>query len=82
MIEQLAGRFKVKHPTLQRLHAEARALALAFERIAFEHVPREYNKEADRLANAGVDEWLAREGANWKRPPPAPSLWEPEEGRP
>lgn len=82
MIEQLAGRFKVKHPTLQRLHTEARALALTFERIAFEHVPREHNKEADRLANVGVDEWLVSEGASWKRPLPAPSLWEPEAERP
>jgi probable phosphoglycerate mutase len=78
IVEQLAGRFKVKHPTLQRLHAEARALARTFGRIAFEHVPREQNKEADRLANAGVDGWLADEGAGWERPPPAPSLWEPE----
>ncbi len=82
MIEQLAGRFKVKHPTLRRLHAEARTLSLTFDRIAFEHVPREQNKDADRLANVGVDEWLAGEGASWRRPPPAPSLWEPEAERP
>jgi ribonuclease HI len=82
MIEQLAGRFKVKNPTLQRLHAEVRALAMTFDRIAYEHVRREYNKDADRLANAGVDEWLAGEGASWKRPSRAPSLWEPEEERP
>jgi probable phosphoglycerate mutase len=82
MIEQLAGRFKVKNPTLQRLHAEVRALALTFDRIAYEHVRREFNKDADRLANAGVDEWLAGEGASWKRPPAAPSLWEPKEERP
>jgi ribonuclease HI len=72
----------VKNPTLQRLHAEVRALALTFDRIAYEHVRREFNKDADRLANAGVDEWLAGEGASWKRPPAAPSLWEPEEERP
>jgi ribonuclease HI len=82
MIEQVAGRYKVKNPTLQRLHAEVRALALTFDRIAYEHVRREFNKDADRLANAGVDEWLVGEGASWKRPPPAPSLWEPEEERP
>jgi ribonuclease HI len=81
MIEQLAGRFKVKNPTLQRLHAEVRAWASTFERIAYEHIPREFNKDADRLANAGVDEWLAGEGASWKRPPAAPSLWEPGEKR-
>jgi probable phosphoglycerate mutase len=81
LIEQLAGRFKVKHPTLQRLHATARSIAAGFERIAFEHVPRERNKEADRLANAGVDAWLAGEGAGWSRPPPPARLWEPEEER-
>jgi ribonuclease HI len=82
MIEQMAGRFKVKNPTLQRLHAEVRALAQTFDRIAYEHVPREFNKDADRLANVGVDEWLAGEGASWKRSSAAPSLWEPEGKRP
>ncbi len=59
LIEQLAGRFKVKNPTLQRLHEEARALMKGFEEVSLEHVPREMNKEADRLANEGVDAWLA-----------------------
>jgi hypothetical protein len=49
----------VKNPTLQTLHKEARARLAAFERFRLEHVPREENKEADRLANVGVDEWLA-----------------------
>jgi ribonuclease H / adenosylcobalamin/alpha-ribazole phosphatase len=79
LIEQLAGRFKVKNPTLQRLHKEVRATASAIERVAYEHVRRERNAEADRLANAGVDEWLAGEGASWERPPPGPRLWEAEE---
>jgi ribonuclease HI len=79
LIEQLAGRFKVKNPTLQRLHRQVRANASAFERIAYEHVRRERNVEADRLANAGVDEWLAGEGASRERPPPSPRLWEAEE---
>jgi hypothetical protein len=34
----------------------------AFERVQFEHVPRERNVEADRLANVGVDAWLAAQG--------------------
>jgi ribonuclease HI len=79
LIEQLVGRFKVKNPTLQRLHREVRTLASAFERVTYEHVRRERNVEADRLANAGVDEWLAGEGASWERPPPSPRLWEAEE---
>ena len=62
LIEQLEGRFKVKNPTLQQLHREARALASAFDHVAYEHVRRELNTEADRLANLGVDAWLARTG--------------------
>jgi len=79
LIEQLAGRFKVKNPTLQRLHKEVRAVASGFERVTYEHVRRERNVEADRLANAGVDAWLAGKGASWERPPPSPRLWEAEE---
>jgi ribonuclease HI len=76
LIEQLSGRFKVKNPTLQRLHTDVRRLAAGFRRVAYEHVPRELNREADRLANAGVDEWLAGEGAGWEPPSPPPRLWE------
>ena len=62
MIEQLSGRFRVKNPTLQRLHKEVRDLAASFRQVAYEHVSREENSEADRLANEGVDGWLAGEG--------------------
>jgi ribonuclease HI len=79
LIEQLSGRFRVKNPTLQRLHTQVRATAKAFVRVSYEHVPRELNKEADRLANQGVDEWLSGEGANWSPPERAPSLWEEPE---
>ena len=75
LVEQLAGRFRVKNPTLQRLHAQVQALARGFRSIAYEHVPRERNKQADRLANVGVDEWLATDGREWAPPGPAPSLW-------
>jgi probable phosphoglycerate mutase len=61
VIEQLSGRFKVRNPNLQRLHARARGLASGFERVGFEHVPRQRNAHADRLANEGVDAWLAGE---------------------
>ncbi len=61
LIEQLAGRFRVKNPTLRRLHHEARSLVADFRDVAFEHVPRERNADADRLANQGVDAWLAGE---------------------
>ena len=51
LIEQLAGRWKVKNPTLQLLHHEARSLIKGFAGVQFEHVRRERNVEADALAN-------------------------------
>jgi ribonuclease HI len=61
LISQLTGRYRVKSPHLQPLHRRARSIAAGFQRISFEHVPRERNVEADRLANEGVDRWLAGE---------------------
>ena len=79
LIEQLSGRFRVKNPTLQRLHTEVRTTARAFSTIRYQHVLREMNGEADRMANRGVDEWLAGEGASWSATERAPSLWEEPE---
>jgi ribonuclease HI len=61
LVNQLTGRYRVKSTHLQPLHRRARGLAAGFDRISFEHVPREQNGEADRLANEGVDRWLAGE---------------------
>ncbi|MEX0650860.1 MAG: ribonuclease HI family protein [Actinomycetota bacterium] len=59
LINQLIGSYRVKTPHLQPLHRRVRGLAAGFESIEFEHVRRERNTEADRLANQGVDAWLA-----------------------
>ena len=59
LVHQLNGRYRVKTEHLQPLYRRVRALAAGFDRVTFEHVPREANVEADRLANAGVDAWLA-----------------------
>ena len=61
LVNQLTGRYRVKTPHLQPLHRRVRGIAAGFERISFEHVPREQNREADLLANEGVDRWLAGE---------------------
>jgi ribonuclease HI len=76
LVEQLSGRFRVKNARLVRLHEEARALARNFDHVTFEHVPRELNAEADRLANAGIDGWLAGEGRDWRPPDPPEPLFE------
>jgi ribonuclease HI len=80
LIEQLSGRWRVKNPTLIRLHQEARKLLARFQTVGLEHVPREFNREADRLANRGVDEWLAGPGKGYAAPDPSPALFEREPG--
>ena len=56
LVKQMRGEYRVKHPGLQPLHQEARALAARLGRVTFEHIRRELNKEADRLSNLGMDE--------------------------
>ena len=62
LINQLTGLYRVKAPHLQPLHAAVLAEARRVGRVTFRHVPRERNTHADRLANVGVDAWLARHG--------------------
>jgi ribonuclease HI len=59
LINQLTGRYRVKSPHLQPLHRRVRELGARFDTIEYEHVRRERNTEADRLANLGVDRYLA-----------------------
>lgn len=59
MVNQLTGRYRVRTAHLVPLHRRVRELAQGFARVRFEHVPRERNVEADRLANEGVDALLA-----------------------
>jgi probable phosphoglycerate mutase len=55
VVEQMSGRWKVKHPDLIELHAQAGKLASRFDRISYEWVPRARNSHADRLANEAMD---------------------------
>ncbi|OBJ61238.1 bifunctional RNase H/acid phosphatase [Mycobacterium asiaticum] len=55
VIEQMAGRWKVKHPDLVELHSQAQALASRFRRITYSWIPRAQNAYADRLANDAMD---------------------------
>jgi len=59
IVKQMNGLYKVKAKNLMRLHRRARELASSIGQVTFQHVRREFNTEADRLANIGVDEWLA-----------------------
>jgi probable phosphoglycerate mutase len=56
LVKQMKGVYRVKNPGLQPLHREAQRLAREIGRVVFEHVRREQNAEADRLANKAMDE--------------------------
>lgn len=55
MVRQMNGVYKVKNERLKPLFAEAKALAAQLPRFRIVHVPREENREADRLANEAMD---------------------------
>jgi ribonuclease HI len=55
IIEQMKGKWKVKHPNMKPLHARASTLAKNFKTVTFAHIPREENGEADALANEAMD---------------------------
>ena len=56
LVKQMRGEYRVKNPGLQPLYEEARALIKRIGRVTFEHVRREFNQDAARLANAAMDE--------------------------
>jgi probable phosphoglycerate mutase len=56
LVQQMLGNFKVKNEGLRALHGRARLLGANIGRVTFEHVRRELNKDADRLANQAMDE--------------------------
>ncbi|MFF3927757.1 bifunctional RNase H/acid phosphatase [Streptomyces hirsutus] len=54
VVEQMSGRWKIKHPAMKPLAAEA-ARVFPPGRVTYEWIPRERNKHADRLANEAMD---------------------------
>ena len=59
LVKQMRGEYRVKNAGLQPLYQQARDLAGHMDRVVFEHVRREQNKDADRLANLAMDEGMA-----------------------
>jgi ribonuclease HI len=51
VVKQIRGEYKVRHPDLIPLHAEAVRLISGFRSFRIGHVPREKNKDADKLVN-------------------------------
>ncbi|MEU9703733.1 bifunctional RNase H/acid phosphatase [Streptomyces sp. NPDC047981] len=63
VVEQMSGRWKIKHPDMKPLAAEA-ARILPASQVRYEWIPREKNKHADRLANEAMD--AGKRGKQWE----------------
>ncbi|MFG2914411.1 bifunctional RNase H/acid phosphatase [Kitasatospora sp. NPDC048298] len=75
VVEQMSGRWKIKHPDMQPLAAEARTV-FPRARVTYTWIPRERNKDADRLANEAMD--AGKAGRQWEpRKPAAAAVEEP-----
>jgi ribonuclease HI len=55
IVRQMQGKYKIKEPQLKVFAAEVLKLSSSFKRIGFQHVPREQNKQADKLVNEAID---------------------------
>ncbi|MFD4180217.1 bifunctional RNase H/acid phosphatase [Rhodococcus sp. NPDC058514] len=55
VVEQMSGRWQVKHPDMKPLARQAGELAAGFDRVDYTWIPRAENSYADRLANAAMD---------------------------
>ncbi|MEU6821381.1 bifunctional RNase H/acid phosphatase [Streptomyces atriruber] len=62
VVEQMSGRWKIKHPDMKPLAAEA-ARVFPSSQVTYEWIPREKNKHADRLANEAMD--AGKRGEQW-----------------
>ncbi|WP_101254113.1 bifunctional RNase H/acid phosphatase [Streptomyces barkulensis] len=74
VVEQMSGRWKIKHPAMRPLALEA-ASVFPPESVTYQWIPREENKHADRLANEAMD--AGRRGETWR---PADSTAELDAG--
>ncbi|MFJ7417738.1 bifunctional RNase H/acid phosphatase [Streptomyces uncialis] len=62
VVEQMSGRWKIKHPDMKPLAAQAAAVYPP-GRVTYQWIPRERNKHADRLANEAMD--AGKRGEQW-----------------
>ena len=62
VVEQMSGRWKIKHPDMKPLAAEAGQI-FPPDQVTYEWIPRAQNKHADRLANEAMD--AGKRGEQW-----------------
>ncbi|WFF00753.1 bifunctional RNase H/acid phosphatase [Micromonospora sp. WMMD964] len=84
VVEQMCGRWQIKHPGLRPLAAQAAGLVGRFAAVRFAWIPRDQNRHADALANAAMDAAAGRPTSTGAAAPAvgsdpatAPASWEP-----
>ncbi|WDG31652.1 bifunctional RNase H/acid phosphatase [Streptomyces sp. CA-278952] len=77
VVEQMSGRWKIKHPDMKPLAARAAAV-LPPSSVTYEWIPRAQNKHADRLANEAMD--AGRDGRQWEASASTAALDAPARG--
>ena len=90
VVEQMSGRWQVKHPDMASLKREAEVVVRRLPRVRFSHIPRALNSHADRLANEAMDAaargdvWVRRSADVAADPPSTNKLvgWSPDMGSP
>lgn len=82
VVEQMSGRWQVKHASMQPLAAQARELVAKLGTVTFTWVPRAANVRADALANRALDEQAGNEQAGVSTPAPAVVAWTGQTGDP
>ena len=56
VVEQLSGRFKVKHPRIKLLYGAVKELEKKLNNVNYFYIPREENYQADRMVNQILDQ--------------------------
>jgi ribonuclease HI len=74
MVKQIKGQYRVNSPELRPLYEEARRRITQLEHFQIQHVLREKNRHADRLANLAMDRGMGRAPAASPAPVTAPAV--------
>jgi ribonuclease HI len=70
VVEQMSGRWKIKHPDLRPLAMQAAGLVRELGSVRFAWIPRERNTRADALANRAMDVQAGRSDGSTVRDDP------------
>jgi ribonuclease HI len=70
LVRQMRGEYKVRNAALLELYQKAKAMIRELDWFQVEHIAREHNREADRLANIAMDRAYTQRAV--AAPPPAP----------